>query len=142
MPLVWAHAEYVKLRRSLRDGAVFDLPPQTVQRYLVDRIGAPRAIWRFNHKIRTLPAGKLLRIETMSPAVAHWTVDNWKTIADTTTRDTGLGMHVLDLPTASLAEGGQVQFTMYWPAAGRWEDTDFTVTITAAPAVPSGGGRT
>src|ERR1019366_4676481 len=38
MPLVWAHAEYVKLRRSLRDGAVFDLPPQTVQRYLVDRI--------------------------------------------------------------------------------------------------------
>jgi glucoamylase len=32
-PLVWAHAEYVKLRRSLRDGAVFDLPRQTVRRY-------------------------------------------------------------------------------------------------------------
>ena len=27
MPLVWAHAEYVKLRRSLRDGRVFDMPP-------------------------------------------------------------------------------------------------------------------
>jgi hypothetical protein len=27
MPLVWAHAEYLKLRRSLRDGRVFDLPP-------------------------------------------------------------------------------------------------------------------
>lgn len=34
MPLVWAHAEYVKLLRSLRDGRVFDMPPQTVQRYL------------------------------------------------------------------------------------------------------------
>jgi len=34
MPLVWAHAEYLKLQRSLRDGRVFDLPPQTVQRYL------------------------------------------------------------------------------------------------------------
>ena len=26
MPLVWAHAEYLKLRRSLRDGRVFDMP--------------------------------------------------------------------------------------------------------------------
>jgi glucoamylase len=34
MPLVWAHAEYLKLRRSLADGAVFDRPPQTVARYL------------------------------------------------------------------------------------------------------------
>ena len=24
MPLVWAHAEYLKLRRSLRDGRLFD----------------------------------------------------------------------------------------------------------------------
>ena len=36
MPLVWTHAEYVKLRRSLADGRVFDMPPQTVQRYLVE----------------------------------------------------------------------------------------------------------
>lgn len=37
MPLVWAHAEYVKLRRSLHDGHVFDTPPQTVQRYQVEK---------------------------------------------------------------------------------------------------------
>lgn len=35
MPLVWAHAEHLKLLRSLHDGRVFDMPPQTVQRYLV-----------------------------------------------------------------------------------------------------------
>jgi glucoamylase len=34
MPLVWAHAEYLKLRRSLQDGRVFDMPTQTVSRYL------------------------------------------------------------------------------------------------------------
>ena len=38
MPLVWAHAEYVKLLRSLRDGKVFDRPPQTVQRYLIEKV--------------------------------------------------------------------------------------------------------
>ncbi|MFN8439698.1 MAG: glucan 1,4-alpha-glucosidase [Caldilineaceae bacterium] len=33
MPLAWAHSEYIKLCRSLQDGAVFDLPPQPVARY-------------------------------------------------------------------------------------------------------------
>jgi glucoamylase len=33
MPLVWAHAEHIKLLRSLADAAVFDLPPQPVRRY-------------------------------------------------------------------------------------------------------------
>jgi len=37
MPLVWAHAEYLKLCRSLFEGRVFDQPPQTVERYLVKR---------------------------------------------------------------------------------------------------------
>src|SRR5690606_34628173 len=44
MPLVWAHAEYLKLCRSLRDGRVFDRPPQTVQRYLVDNARSHRVI--------------------------------------------------------------------------------------------------
>jgi glucoamylase len=34
MPLVWAHAEYIKLLRSLRDRAVFDQPPWARERYL------------------------------------------------------------------------------------------------------------
>ncbi len=33
-PLVWAHAEHIKLLRSLQDGRVFDMPPQTASRYL------------------------------------------------------------------------------------------------------------
>jgi glucoamylase len=71
MPLVWAHAEYLKLWRSLNDGRIFDLPPQTVARYLQAKTVSPRLVWRFNHKIRSLPAGKLLRIETLTSAVIH-----------------------------------------------------------------------
>ncbi|MCB1087365.1 MAG: glucan 1,4-alpha-glucosidase, partial [Verrucomicrobiae bacterium] len=33
MPLVWAHAEYVKLVRSLADHAVFDRPVASAERY-------------------------------------------------------------------------------------------------------------
>jgi glucoamylase len=34
MPLAWAHAEYIRLLRSIRDRHVFDLPPQAFQRYV------------------------------------------------------------------------------------------------------------
>ena len=33
-PLLWAHGEYVKLRRSISEGRVFDAPRHTFQRYL------------------------------------------------------------------------------------------------------------
>jgi len=129
MPLVWAHAEYLKLRRSLRDGRLFDMPPQTVQRYLTEKTISPRMVWRFNHKIRSMPAGKLLRIETMAPAVIHWSADNWNTIQDVTARDVGLGIHIADLSTRALPEGKQVRFTFYWPDAGHWEGADFIVRV-------------
>ncbi len=129
MPLVWAHAEYIKLRRSLRDGHVFDLPPQTVQRYLIDKTISPRMVWRFNHKLRSMPARKSLRVETLAPVVIHWSVDDWKTHEDTKSRDVGLGLHVADLATQSLPDGKEIKFTFYWPAAGHWEGTDFIVRI-------------
>jgi glucoamylase len=129
MPLVWAHAEYLKLRRSLHDGRIFDLPPQTIARYLEGKTVSPRLVWRFNHKIRSIPAGKLLRIETLSPSVIHWTGDGWKTVRDVTTTDAGLGIYVADLPTKDLVEGNQVRFTLYWPDAHHWQDDDFVVSV-------------
>ena len=78
-PLVWAHSEYVKLRRSLRDGKIFDQPPQTVQRYLVEKPTRQIFGWRFNNKARTVPRNKKLRIVLLSPALVHWSIDGWKT---------------------------------------------------------------
>ena len=128
-PLVWAHSEYIKLRRSIRDGKIFDQPPQTVQRYLKEKHVRQIFGWRFNNKTRTVPRNKTLRIVLLSPARVHWSVDNWQTSHDTDTRDTGLEMYVLDLPTASLPSGGQVVFTFFWPGENRWEGTDYRVTV-------------
>jgi glucoamylase len=134
MPLVWAHAEHLKLRRSLEDGRLFDLPPQTVQRYLTDHTESPRMIWRFNHKIRSMPPGKMLRIETLASAVVHWSADDWRTVQDATTHDTGLGIHTADLEVQRLSGGGRVDFTFHWPDAGRWEGVNFVVQIEAVPS--------
>jgi glucoamylase len=128
-PLVWAHAEYVKLRRSIRDGKIFDQPPQTVKRYLIDKTKRKTFGWRFNNKTRAVPRGMILRLVLLTPALVHWSLDGWKSYQDTETRDTGLGIYILDLPTASMPVGGQVVFTFYWPHENRWEGTDFTVTV-------------
>ncbi len=128
-PLVWAHSEYIKLRRSIRDGKIFDQPPQTVQRYLKEKHVRQFFGWRFNNKTRSLPRNKTLRIVLLSSARVHWSVDNWHTAHDTDTRDTGLGTHILDLPTASLPAGGEAVFTFFWPNENRWEGTDYHVTV-------------
>lgn len=131
-PLVWAHAEYLKLVRSLRDGRVFDMPPHPVKRYLKDRVRAPRRTWRFNHKLRSMNAGLDLRIETLAPALIYWSSDGWETVNHAASRATGLGLEVTDLETAALSAGKRVIFTFYWPDAGTWEGTDFLVRLEEA----------
>src|SRR5215468_5059873 len=81
-PLVWAHSEYIKLRRSLRDGKVFDQPPQTVQRYLVDKTKSKYFAWRMNNKCRSMPRSKKLRLVLTCPGIVHWSFDNWQTAHD------------------------------------------------------------
>jgi glucoamylase len=129
MPLVWAHAEYLKLCRSLYDGRIFDQPRQTVDRYLVRHTTSDRIIWRFNNNLRTIPVNHVLRVETLAPAVVRWSADGWQTAQEISTRDTTLGIHVSDLDTRSLRRGDRVHFTFYWPDANRWEGIDFLVGI-------------
>jgi hypothetical protein len=61
-------------------GRVFDLPPQPVQRYQVEKITSPYRTWRSNHKCRSISHGKTLRIELRAPAMIHWSVDDWRTV--------------------------------------------------------------
>ena len=128
-PLVWAHAEYIKLRRSLRDGVVFDQAPQPVQRYQVERRTCPYFGWRQNNKPRSMPCGKILRVVLRAPALVHWSVDGWRTVQDTATRDSGLGMYYADLSTEKVKVGEQVTFTFRWMDEGRWEGSDYAVTV-------------
>jgi glucoamylase len=129
-PLVWAHAEYLKLRRSIQDGVVFDRPPQTVARYLT---GASRPaaveIWSFNNKIATMRTGRMLRVLTLQRATIHWGVNGWNAVRDAETVDTGLGVHFADLATDALPADVHVDLTLYWPETDRWQGEDFLVRI-------------
>jgi glucoamylase len=129
MPLVWAHGEYVKLLRSLRDGKVFDLPPQTVERYLKNKQVGVYFPWRFNNKPSTCPRGKMLRVEALAPMRVHWTTDLWATCGDVEGVDTKLGVYTADLPTNGLPIGTLITFTFYWKESDKWEGVDFEVRV-------------
>ncbi len=129
MPLVWAHAEYVTLLRSIRDNKVFGMPTQTVQRYQVEKRKSTCSVWRHNHKIRSIKLGRTFRIEVSQPATIHWSADFWRTARDTATGDSGFGMHVADLPSRNLPAGGMILFTIHWLEQNQWEGVDYSVGI-------------
>src|SRR5579883_113203 len=128
-PLVWAHSEYIKLRRSLRDGKIFDQPQQPVQRYQVEKKKAEYFGWRFNNKVRSMPQGKKLRLILLDAATVHWTFDGWQTTNDIHSRDTRLGVYVVDLPTESLRSGQVIEFTFFWQQTQTWEGNNYSVMV-------------
>ena len=144
MPLVWAHAEYCKLRRSLKEGRVFDMPTHTAKRYAERAQTCHRTYWRFEQPCAAISANQTLRIELLAPARIHWTCDNWKTTQEVATGDTGLGIHFADL-AADLrghdsSQTAELQFTFYWLDAARWEGKNFRVKVRSA-ASPAPAAR-
>ncbi|MEO8636186.1 MAG: glycoside hydrolase family 15 protein [Gemmatimonadales bacterium] len=130
MPLVWAHAEYIKLLRSARDGVVFDQIPAVVARYQRQCRRAPRPIdfWQFNHRLRAVRPGSTLRILARVPFRLHWTDNEWQEVHDSPSASTALGSTSVDIvvPADQVAP---LKFTFFWTESGRWEGGDFAVAI-------------
>jgi glucoamylase len=128
MPLVWAHAEYAKLVRSLHDGRVFDMPQQPYERYVRSRRAATTALWAPHNRSRTLDEGCTLRIQTSEPATVVWTVTGAAGRREAATRETTLpGVQVADLDTASLPAGAEIRFAIR-SADGQAAD-EHTITV-------------
>ncbi len=129
MPLVWAHAEYIKLLRSLKDRKVWDMPPQSAKRYAQDNTPAQFNIWTFAQQRTRLQAGMNLRVDVLASARIRWTLDNWRTTQEIETADSGVGVHYALLDMRDGHEGDKLIFTFFWTEAEKWEGKDFQVIV-------------
>jgi glucoamylase len=129
MPLMWAHAEYVKLLKSVSDGRVFDLIPEVANRYLGDR--KPRRlfdIWKPNRQVRVVKKGYILRVQVPAPFRLHWTGDEWLTVNDAASAPTTFGVEFVDIPI-SPAQRAPIRFTFFWSENNSWEGRDYMVEV-------------
>lgn len=133
MPLMWAHAEYIKLLRSAADGVVFDLIPEVAERYRGRReLGAPGCkrleVWKHNRQIQSAPAGWVVRVQAEHPFMLHWSADGWKQPVDSGSESTAIGFHYVDIATAP-GDRAPINFTFRWLDDGRWEGRDYQVAV-------------
>jgi glucoamylase len=128
-PLVWAHADYVKLLRSVADGKIFDSIDPVAERYRNDRPRPIIEVWKMNRQVKCVPMGGLLRIQAASAFVLYWSDDEWVTQRDTASTPTSIGLEYVDIPVAP-SQRAPIRFTFYWPQQSQWQGADYRVAIT------------
>ena len=134
MPLLWAHAEYIKLLRSAADGKVYDSISEVNQRYLTDR-GKPQPmeVWKLDRRLRFMPKGSILRIHGKERVRLRWSNDNWQSQHDSESTVNALQIDFVDLPAAvSVGNNSKdvcIRFTFLWVQSDRWEGQDYEVNV-------------
>jgi glucoamylase len=129
MPLVWAHAEFIKLCHSQKLGAPVDRPAETWKRYGGVRPTIDYVIWGPKYRPRRIRAGHRLTIALAAAARVHWGVNGWSNLRDADTADVGLRVHTVDLAIANLAAGDTIQFTFRWRESNVWEGGNYEILV-------------
>ncbi len=128
-PLMWAHAEYVKLLRSAMDEHVFDTIDEVQDRYM--RIGRKPSrlnLWKFNRHVKSVSPGDRLRILATAPFMLHRSNDEWQHFIDSGSTSTPLGFEYVDIDIGA-SDTAPIRFTFKWRETDSWEGRDYAVAI-------------
>ncbi len=129
-PLMWAHAEYIKLLRSVSNGQVFDLIPIVAQRYLPVLGRKDLEVWKLTRRVRTMRAGDILRIMWKGSFRVRWSFGNVDQQHEASSTDSGLDIGYVDIPTTA-GSSSTLNFTFLQIDAAVPDDTVYGVELTA-----------
>jgi glucoamylase len=132
MPLVWAHAEFIKLLASRALGRPFDRVEAVWQRYQGRRPTAADTVWCPHAPVGRVVAGGRLLICLPWPATARWGRNGWREVTDSAAGDRGLGLYVAELPVDDMAPGQRIDFTWRRTDTGDWAGRDYGIEIVGA----------
>jgi glucoamylase len=152
MPLIWAHAELVKLAMIRGSRRPIERLASVEARYAGPSPAAGAWYWRdvldassTGGATDLLPYGRDLIVEDAGPFTLHWGHDGWQEVADLDATELGFGRYGVTLSAVNLSSFGTLQFTRRYPDG--WEGNDHAVTLAAAarasrPDPASGPGHT
>lgn len=123
MPLVWAHAEYLKLYLAWvrREGPVERLR-RVAERYLRGARPGVRH-WRKEVPLSSLKGEEKLLIEARTPFRLHYGINGWQRVREQDSEPLPFGLYGVLLQW----EGEALDFTLYYPQEARWEGRDYRV---------------
>jgi glucoamylase len=133
MPLVWAHAEFLKLLCARKEKRPLEML-SSVENHLRAKSGcAGTWPWRSDTPFEALPADRDLLVEGEGPFLLHFGFDGWQEIQDRVSAPLPFGRHGVRLAKSDLARGGVLDFTRYFLDETRWEGSDHHVRLASTP---------
>lgn len=141
MPLVWAHAEFLKLLVARERARPVEWLASVEQHFghrplalQSESLSGPARVpngasriwhWRDEIPIARLPAEKLLVIEDRVPFTLHLGFDGWQRIQDRPAQPGAFGIWSVALTEQELADAKEVNFTRRYQSG--WENRDHRV---------------
>ncbi len=145
MPLVWAHAEFLKLliarergrpvewlaslERHFGHSPIAGRGEAGDERTVEVRRGAPLWHWRDEVPVAVLPRGKALAIEAHVPFSLHMGFDGWQRIEDRDALPRAFGIWSVIVADTELADVAELNFTRRYEDG--WENIDHRVVMDA-----------
>jgi Glucoamylase and related glycosyl hydrolases len=135
MPLVWAHAEYIKTAWGLENGRPYDQDQRILERYVKKGFVSRKAFWSFRNKSAYVRDADSIIFILQADAFIRVTGDNWKTMEDVNTTRLMDDLFIIDLDVSGKKTGEKIEFTFFWKDSERWEGNNFNIEfqITSTP---------
>ena len=111
MPLLWTHAEFLKLFLARALGAPAELLESVRQRYDFTRPQSATWHWRSEVPIPKLPQGRDLLIEDRAPFTLHFGWDGWQEVQERDAESLPFGLWGVRFAAAELAGHTAINFT-------------------------------
>jgi glucoamylase len=132
MPLLWSHAEFLKLLIAREDRRPIELLQAVEQRYRVsgDQYDARQAAawhWRTEVPVLQHEIGRALLIEDRSAFTLHFGFDGWQRVEERAASAQPFGLWAVRLSAAELAGAAELNFTRRYQQG--WEGTDNRVSL-------------
>ena len=124
-PLVWAHAEYLKLYASQRRAIAPDRLASVAARYAV----APTVtVAHVRHAGEVETEAPTVLIETNEPFVLHVGIDGWQQVSEIASQDGPLGVPAVEIPASLWSGAARLNWTRRFVHSGAWEGVDHIIS--------------
>jgi glucoamylase len=127
MPLLWSHAEFLKLLIARANGRPFELL-NDVEKHFSSAKACRVTVrhWRAGVPFSTLERDVSLLIEDSRPFTLHWGVNNWQQIQDRDATDAPWGLcAAVRFSAAELSDSTRLDFTRCY--ADGWEGVNHSL---------------